>query len=157
MTIKSIVELIVGVKDEISLGVIGVIILLSIVQVSNIKWNPWDKILGWFGKKINSSLNNRVEELEKKFDAHIAEAITDKLENTRRDILEFCNACMNGRKHTQEQFRFVLKQCDNYEKYIEENHIKNGEITSAIGEIHRLYDKCIQNNSFLKEGEEYDD
>ena len=60
---------------------------------------------------------------------------------------------MYGRKHTYEQFKFVIKKCDEYEKYVEENRIRNGEITSAISYIRKLYDKCRENNSFLQEGD----
>ena len=83
----------------------------------------------------------------------IKESEIKSLEDTRRDILDFSNACMNKRKHTQEQFRFILKRCDEYEKYIEKNHLKNGEIKNAIEEIRRLHKKCLQDNTFLKEGE----
>ena len=61
---------------------------------------------------------------------------------------------MNGQRHTMEQFRFVIKKCDDYEAYVEANQIKNGEITSAIKEIRRRYDNHIQKNDFLKEGED---
>lgn len=156
MTLKTILDALVSVKDQVSIGAIALIILLSLVQVSKINWNPWDKILGWFGSKFNSGVKKKVEELEKTLDNHIKESMDEKIENTRRDILEFCNACMNGRKHTQEQFRFILKKCDNYEAYIEEHNIKNGEISSAIEEIRRIYKICLQKNSFLKAGEEFE-
>ena len=99
---------------------------------------------------------DKVDEVDKKLDDHIKEDKIEKLESMRRDILEFANSCMNKRKHTQEQFTFVIKKCDEYEKYIEENHIKNGEISSAIEEIRRLNTKCRQENSYLKPGEEFD-
>ncbi len=60
---------------------------------------------------------------------------------------------MNKRRHTKEQFDFVIKECDTYEKYIKKNEIKNGVIEAAINEIRRIYQKCIHENSFLKEGE----
>ena len=59
---------------------------------------------------------------------------------------------MNNRKHTKEQFDFMIRECDEYEKYIKKNDVKNGVIEAAIKEIRRLYEKCIQEHSFLKEG-----
>ena len=154
MTLKSLLGILVGVKDQISIGAMALIILLSLVQVSKINWNPWDKILGWFGSKFNSGIRKQVTELENKLNDHIQESMDEKVENNRRDILAFCNSCMLGRKHTQEQFRFILKKCDNYETYIEKNDIKNGEISSAIEEIRRIYKICLQKNSFLEAGKE---
>lgn len=155
MTISAIWALIVGAKDEISIGFLGLVILASLVQVSKININPWDWFFGIIGKKMNKEVLDEVAAVRKDLDNHIRADETEKLENKRRDILDFANACMNGRKHTQEQFNFVIKKCDEYEKYIETNHIKNGEISSAIEEIRRLYLRCRQNNTFLKPGEEY--
>ena len=150
MSLSAIWSLIVEAEDEVSLVVIILIIVMSLVQVSKININPWDWILGVIGKKLNASIDSKVTEIESKLDAHIKADEVEKLETKRRDILDFANACMNGRKHTQEQFKFVIKKCDEYETYIEKNDVKNGEISSAIEEIRRLYKKCIQHNSFLK-------
>lgn len=146
MSLKDILDLVVGLKEELTIGTIVIVILLSLIQVSKIAWNPWDRILSWIGKKLNGEILRRLETLEK-------QSVEDKVENTRMYILEFCNSCMYGHKHTMEQFRFILKKCDWYEAYIEERKLKNGEISSAILEIRRIYTCCIRNNSFLKEGD----
>ena len=156
MTISAIWALLLSYKEEVSLSIFIVVVLASLVQVSPIKINPWDWFFGRIGKKINKEVFDKVEAIDKKLDKHIEDDNKEKLEVKRRDILEFANACMNGRKHTQEQFTFVIKTCDEYEAYIEKNHLKNGEISSAIEEIRRLYIKCRQNNAFLKPGEEFD-
>lgn len=156
MTLSALWAVIVGLKDEFSIGVVILIVLMSLVQVSNIKINPWDWLLGAIGKKLNKSIDDKVSDIEAKLDKHIKDDEAEKLESKRRDILDFANACMNKRKHTQEQFIFVIKKCDEYEAYIETNKIKNGEISSAIEEIRRLYMKCLQENSFLKPGEQFE-
>ena len=155
MTISAIWALMVGIKDEVTIGLLLLIILASLIQVSKININPWDWFFGRIGKKLNKGVFDKVENIEKKLDKHIADDEKEKLEVKRKDILDFANACMNGRKHTQEQFTFIIKKCDEYEKYIADNDLKNGEITSAIEEIRRLYTRCRQNNSFLKPGEEF--
>lgn len=156
MTLEAVWSTITGAKDEISIGFLILIVLMSLVQVSKININPWDWFFGLIGKKLNKEVFEKVDAIDKKLDDHIKEDQTEKLESMRRDILEFANSCMNKRKHTQEQFTFVIKKCDEYEKYIEDNHIKNGEISSAIEEIRRLNTKCRQENSYLKPGEEFD-
>ena len=163
MTLSAIWAQIMGAKDDISLVLLILTVLASLIQITPIKVNPWDKIFGWIGKKMNKDVSDQVKEVRsevkqvrKDLDTHIQDDKREKLEVQRRDILEFANACMNGRKHTQEQFTFVIKKCDEYEKYIEDNNLKNGEISSAIEEIRRLNSKCRQNNTFLKPGEEFD-
>ena len=162
MTVAKLVELIGGKADEWSFWAI-ILFLLSIgVEFTPIKWNPWTAILGWIGSRLNSRLNAKLEEIDQKvdklsgdLDKHIEESFAKELRDTRKDILNFCNSCMVGQKHTKEQFEFVIKQCDSYEKYIEDNKIKNGVIDAAIKEIRRLNQKCIEENSYLKEGEDY--
>ena len=163
MTVAKLVELIGAKSTELSFwGVL--ILLLSIgVEFTPIKWNPWSAILGWIGSRLNSRLNSKLSEIDTKVDKlsndlekHIVESNAKELRDTRKDILNFCNSCMIGQKHTKEQFEFVLKQYDSYEKYIEDNKIKNGVIDAAIKEIRRLNQKCIQENSYLKEGEDYE-
>ena len=162
MTVAKLVEMIGGKSNEWSFWAI-VIFLLSIgVEFTPIKWNPWSAILNWIGSRLNSKLTSKLSEIEEKvdklgndLDKHIAESNAKELRDTRKDILNFCNSCMIGQKHTKEQFEFVIKQCDAYEKYIEDNKIKNGIIDAAIKEIRRLNQKCIEENSYLKEGEDY--
>lgn len=159
MSLKDILSL-AAIKDTLSYGGLAFIILASLLQISKININPWDKIFGWIGDRLNSNLNtqlkefkNEMKELKDRLNDHIRESEIKDLQDIRRDILEFANSCMNGRKHTKEQFDFIIKECDDYESYIEKNKIKNGVVTSAIREIRRLNDKCIQENSFLKERE----
>lgn len=159
MSLKDILSL-AAIKDTLSYGGLAFVILASLLQISKININPWDKIFGWIGDRLNSNLNaqleefkNEMKELKDRLNDHIRESEIKDLQDIRRDILEFANSCMNGRKHTKEQFDFIIKECDDYESYIEKNNIKNGVVTSAIREIRRLNDKCIQENSFLKERE----
>ena len=129
---------------------IGLIIigLMTLIQITPIKLNPWDKIFKWIGNKLNADIKKDLDSVKKELDEHIKSSNIKDLRDTRMHILEFCNSCMNGQHHTKEQFDFMITQCDDYEKYIEENKIKNGVITSAINEIRRRYDDAIHNNYF---------
>lgn len=155
----------IGWKATTFWGVLIFLMSIGIEIIPKIKWNPWSSLIKWIGSKFNDKIDKKmdtvrgeIKELDKKIDAvqtqlseHITESEIKSLEDTRRDILEFANACMNGRKHTKEQFDFMIKKCDTYELYIKNNEIMNGVIEAAIKEIRRLYDKCIQEHSFLKE------
>lgn len=141
-------------------AVVAFLMSIGIEIVPKIKWNPWSTLFKWFGSKINFKVEKKVDDLSKKVDGirkdldqHIAESEVKSLQDIRWDILDFCNSCMNKRRHTQEEFKFVIKECDTYEKHIEETGEKNGVITTAISEIRRIYQVCVRDNSFLKEGE----
>ena len=148
-------------------GIAVFLMSIGIELVPKVKWSPWSALIKWIGSRFNSQIDAKmdivrkeVKDLDKKIDnvqgelsKHIADSEIKSLQDTRRDILEFSNACMNDRKHTKEQYDFMIHQCDEYEKYIQKTETKNGVIEAAIKEIRRLYDKCIQEHSFLKEGE----
>ena len=148
-------------------GIVVFLTSIGIELVPKFKWCPWSTLIKWIGSRFNAKidekmdtvrgelkvLDKKIDRVQSELDKHVSESEAKTLEDTRRDILDFANACMNGRKHTQEQFNYVIGQCDNYEKYMKTNDVPNGVITDAIKEIHRINQKCMQNNSYLKEGE----
>ena len=165
----------IGWKASTFWGVLIFLMSIGIEIIPKIKWNPWSTLFKWIGSRFNKQIDTKLETvrgeikaLDKKVDSlqlevgkvqgdltdHIKESEIKSLQDIRRDILNFANSCMTGRKHTMEQFDFVIKQCDEYEAYIQKTDTKNGVIEAAIKEIRRLYEKCRHENSFLKEGEE---
>lgn len=153
MSIKDIITL-AQLKDGISIVGIGAIVLMTLIQVSSIKVNPWDAVFKWIGNKLNADIRKEMSEVKKELDAHIKASREKDLKDSRVNILDFCTSCINGQYHTKEQFEYMITQCDNYEKYIEENKIKNGVITSAIKEIRRRYEDCMRLGGFFTEPED---
>ena len=150
MSIIQILDL----KTGVSFGVFLFVLLLTIIQIAPIKINPWDKILTWLGNHMNADIVKRVDVIEEKLDEHIRDSSEERIRKIRADILDFGNACMNGRPHTKEEFEFVISECDAYEKHIEKLQIRNGVATATIKEIRRLYEKHLRENTFLKEGDD---
>lgn len=135
-----------------------VVILLSLIQVTPLKLNPWDKILGWFGNKFNKKtdekldkISERVDYLETKFDKMESDIKNETVRKWRYDILDFCNAEINHRRHTKEQFDEVLDSCKKYESYCKKNEVDNGKADMAIRTIRKRYDQHAENEDFLKE------
>lgn len=126
-----------------------IIVLLTSIQITPIKWNPWSAIFKWIGRNANGDLITKVNTIEEKLDNHIKESDARDIRERRTAILDFANSCMNGRKHTQEEFIFIMHECDLYEKHCVECQIPNGVADAAIGEIRRIYNECLRNNSFL--------
>ena len=48
MTLQAVWDILVGWKEEAGMGLIILVILMSIVQVSKININPWDWLLFYF-------------------------------------------------------------------------------------------------------------
>lgn len=150
MTLQSIIELI---ATDGGSWLILVVILMTLIQVTPIKVDPWSFIFNWFGNQINKDLYDKLTKLENKLDEHIKESTSRDIRLRRETILDFGNSCMNGRRHTREEFEFIISECDKYEKYCLDNKIINGVATATIAEIKRIYTVCLQDNSFLTGGQ----
>lgn len=122
-------------------------ILCTFVQISPIKINPWDILLGWVGERFNSGINKRINEvndrvdrLEKSIDNHIEKCDIEDWKKKRNYIVKFVNEGVNGTRHTKESFENVIALCDEYEDYVEQNpNIHNGVINGSISAIRMKY------------------
>ena len=110
----------------------GIVILLSLIQISPLKLNPWDKLLGWFGKKLNGATEKRLEAVEKQ--------IRDMwINNHRQTVLTFARECRADIEHSSDEWTNVLNVAEEYEKYVIENKITNGIITQDTVYLRKLY------------------
>jgi excinuclease UvrABC helicase subunit UvrB len=116
---------------------IGVaVIVLSIVQISPIKINPWTKIARAIGKMLNADVMDVIEKGE--------------ATNKRYRILRFDDEIRHHTKHTFEHFNQILEDIDEYEKYCNSHPLfMNNKAGSAIKNIKEVYEKCRRENSFL--------
>lgn len=146
MSLKSLIDIIC--RDG-SGWLVLVFVIAAIIEITPIKINP----IGWVLKAICDAINkpviDRLSTVEKKLDDHIKESVIDKISRRRSIILDFSNSCLNGRKHTKEEFDFIISECDKYTMYCEENNVPNGVANAAIKEIKRIYSDCLRKNSFL--------
>ena len=99
----------------------GIAILLSLIQISPLKLNPWDKLLGWFGRKLNGTTIKKLEELQKQ--------VRDMWINThRQSILTFARECRADMHHDAEEWNHILSIADEYEVYCAKNTVSNGVV-----------------------------
>ena len=140
-----------------SLIFIGVI-LCTFVQISPIKINPWDILLGWIGNRFNSGINKkidkidgRVDKLEKQIDKQVEDGKKSKVKEQRQYLIEFVNEGVNGKRHTKESFEYAIKACDEYEAFVRDNHIDNGVINSTIHAIRTKYEEHLIKADFATE------
>ena len=113
-------------------AVVLLILLMSLIQIAPVKLNPWDHIFGWIGKKTNGATEKRLEKLEKQ--------LRDMWINQhRQSILTFARECRADIPHSSDEWTNVLNVAEEYEKYVEENHVTNGIITQDTTYLRALY------------------
>lgn len=138
-------------KEVITNGGGLFLIFITLIQIIPIKINPWS----WIAKSIGNALNNDiirkvdklsddVQNLKNNFD--VREATT-----CRTRILRFSDEILHNVNHSKEHFDQILIDIDNYNNYCNEHpDFKNHIAVKAIDRIEKLYEKCMDDNTFLK-------
>ena len=115
----------------------ALLLFLTLVQITPIKVNPWSAV----GKIIRNGMRAIGKSMNKD--------VMDKLE-CRTRILRFADELRRDVKHSEEFFNQILDDISDYERYCAEHpEYKNSKAVNAIAEIDKVYQKCMEKNSFL--------
>ena len=125
---------------------VGAEIVMSLVEISPIKINPWS----WIGKVLNKDILHKLEKVEKDVAEVKREVGESSAVTSRYRILRFDDEILHDVKHSKEHFDQILLDIDVYEKFCEEHpDFKNNLAVMAIKHIKEIYSKCSRENSFL--------
>lgn len=143
MTLNDIALLI---RDNGGMIAIGIVILMSLIEITPVKLNPWT----WLGNTLNRGIITKLEKVEQ----DVAEVKKEVGESTavtsRYRILRFDDEILHNIDHTKEHFDQILLDIDVYEKFCNEHpDFKNNLAVMAIKHIKEIYQKCSRENSFL--------
>ena len=127
-----------------------VFILLTLVEITPIKINPWS----WVGKKVGRMLNgevlNEVNNLKQELTDHKAKSEERHATLCRAHILRFGDEVLHGIPHSKEAYDNILLDIDSYEEYCEKHPgYKNNIAVQTIKHIKRKYQEHIDKNDFL--------
>ena len=143
--------------DLIRAGGGVVLILMTLVQITPVRINPWSAI----GRIIGNTMNNDVMEnletvksdvknLKEKHEELRNRMDKDDADECRTRILRFADELRRGVKHSEEFFNQILDDISDYERYCSEHpEYKNSKAVNAIAKIDKVYQKCMEENSFL--------
>lgn len=128
----------------------AIIVLLTLVQITPIKVDPWS----WLGRSIGRAINGEVIE---KVDALTEDVKKNKDDDdeqwaslSRSHILRFGDDLLHGVRHSKEHFDQILIDISKYEKYCNAHpEYVNSIANETIKQIKTTYQKCLQNNTFL--------
>lgn len=135
----------------ILLGGGGVLlILMTIIQVTPIKFNPWSWIGRTIGRAINGELITKVDNLGKELADHKEKSAERHATLCRAHILRFGDEVLHGIPHSKEGYDNILLDIDSYEEYCD-NHpgYKNNVALATIAHIKKMYQKHLEEDSFL--------
>ena len=118
---------------------IGIVVLLSLIEISPLKLNPWDRLLSWIGSKLNSTTEKRLADVEKQLRSMW-------INDHRHCILTFAREARAAIAHSADEWTNVLNIAEEYEKYVDANGITNGIITQDTAYIRNLYQELSRDH-----------
>ena len=126
------------------------LILMTLVQISPIKIDPWTWLGRIIGRAINGEVLEKVETLTKDVRNNKADD-DDKWASLKRShILAFGDEIRLGVDHSQERFDQILLDISEYEQYCDTHpEYKNDKAPVTIDLIKKTYKKCLEENKFL--------
>ena len=113
---------------------IFILIILSFVQISPVKFNPYDKFFAWLREKLIADTHERLNSLWINF--------------YRQHILRFARECKHDVKHSPDEWHCVLTMASEYEAYCKDNHIVNGVIDAETKYIRNLFQEISHERKF---------
>lgn len=128
----------------------ALLILMTLVQITPIKINPWSAIGRALGNALNKDVIDKLEKVENRLNEHIDVGDERNADLCRIRVLRFNTELLKGIKHTKEEFDEILYNIECYEKYCHDHpDYKNNRMVHAIKNIYRVYDECMVEHSFL--------
>lgn len=139
-----------SILELLGCGAGGLLALTALIQIAQIKVNPWTAIAKAVGRAINADVLNELDTVKKDLADHIRMDGERNADEHRTRILRFNNELLRDIPHTKEEFIDVLADIDFYERYCEDHKdYKNNRAVHAIANISWVYDERLQKHDFM--------
>lgn len=133
---------------------------ITIELIPQIKLNPITWIFNKIGASLNKTVTDEVKSVKTELSSEIdglkqdisqvkKDLLSHDINQKRCEILDFANACRNGRRHTKEQFDHIIEVHSEYNKLIEANNMVNGKMDLDYQYISDLYLYNMKHHRFL--------
>lgn len=134
-------------------GGLGLVALLTLIQIAPIKIDPWTAIGKALGRALNGDVLEEVKATKARLEAHIRMDDQRAADHHRARILVFNTELLRHQRHTREEFIEILSEIDQYESYCKSHpEYKNSRCKHAVANIGRVYDELLRTGDFLAEG-----
>ena len=128
----------------------GILILMTLIQISPIKINPWTWIGRCVGRFINGEVIEKVDKLSKDVKKNKDDDDEQWASLSRSHILRFGDELLHGVSHSKEHFDQILLDISKYEHYCSSHpEYLNNIANATIKQIKKTYQKCLDENKFL--------
>lgn len=153
------------IMNNLSWAIIVLLVVLSgLFKLTKIEINPLGWVLKTIGNAMTKDVRKDLAELKLDTDTKLAELRNDldKIEESndlqtirqiKTHVLNFANSCLNRTKHTKQDFDNIIRENEEYERLVAKYGLKNDVYAEDFSFIMKVYHKCQDNGSFLKESD----
>lgn len=148
----SVIELLkaIGAKELLANGGIVLLAVITVLQITPIRLNPWSWIAKRIGRAINGEVIHKVEGLEKEVAGLRADTAEESVVNCRARILQFGDELLQDVHHSKDRFDQTLRDIDKYEQYCEKHkEFKNSITVMTVQRIKKVYNELLISGDFL--------
>lgn len=129
----------------------GLLILLTLVQISPIKINPWSWLARCIGRALNKDLFDKIDAIDQKVIGLEEKSDERNAASCRSQILRFGDEILHGVPHSKEHYDDILRLITEYENYCDDHpKYMNNVAVATIKHIKHMYEKHLEEDSFLK-------
>ena len=133
------------------------IVVLSLVEVSKIKINPWSWLFRWIGnifmagvREDMKQMKTELADLKKDMSEMKDENRENEAKAARTRILRCSDESYQGQKHSKEYFDNILADITFYKRYCSEHpDFQNDMTVIAVQRIEEIYQRCLREHDFL--------
>lgn len=121
--------------SQLNLGNLSILLflVLSLVEISPIKINPWSALCKWLQKQLS------LDEIKE-----------DLMDSRRTRIIRFDDELIEKRPHRKDMFDAILVDCDKYEKFCQTHHrYINSVADDSIKHIREVYAELKRDGTFM--------
>lgn len=139
-------------------GLLVIVGILTLIQITPIRINPWSAIGKWIGRFFTHDLIKNIRELNKTVQAYSVRLsnLERKLDEhnaieSRIRIIRFGDEITHEVLHSKNHYDQILTDITSYEKYCSQNkNFKNDITGTTIDIIKNKYREHSLNKSFLE-------
>lgn len=138
------------INEILTSGGITLAVILTLIQITPIKFNPWSWLAHKIGKAVNKEVIEKVDKLDGDLQTLRKECDEREVTACRTRIILFGDEILHDVHHSKEHFDQILLDITSYETYCDVHRdFKNGIAVATIERIKQVYQKCMDENSFL--------
>ena len=138
------------IKEIAKYGSGVILVLMTLIQITPIKINPWSWLGRIIGHAINGEVLDKVNTLSEDVKSFKEEDAEQWASLSRSHILRFGDELLHGVPHSKEHFDQILLDITKYEEYCDTHpNYKNNIANATIKQIKNTYQKCLEDNKFL--------